>query len=82
MKRERKINRETSYKNREQQMHSIKKVVSSSDSFFKKPVVKGITKTIAIGSVVFGALYISKYFFSATAKMIRSFKEVRDACKE
>ncbi len=60
----------------------IRKMAAQSEPFFKKPVVKKITNTIIISGTIFGVLYISKYFLSATAKMIRSFKEVKDACKE
>ncbi|WP_035085220.1 hypothetical protein [Aquimarina latercula] len=66
----------------QQNIDTIKKLTKESQPFFKKPIVKTVTNTIVIGGTVFGMLYLSKYFFSATAKMIRSFKEVRDACKE
>ncbi len=66
----------------QQNIDTIKKITQESEPFFKKPIVKTVTSTIVIGGTVFGILYLSKYFFSATAKMIRSFKEVRDACKE
>ncbi|WP_103866716.1 hypothetical protein [Aquimarina sp. I32.4] len=65
-----------------QNINTIRKMVTKSEPCFNKPIVKTITNTIVIGGTVFGTLYLSKYFFSATAKMIRSFKEVRDACKE
>ena len=49
-----------------------------SDSFFKKPVVK-----IVIGAgVVFGALYVSKYFINTAAEAVRACKNFRNAVKE
>ncbi|WP_027393518.1 hypothetical protein [Aquimarina latercula] len=65
-----------------QNINTIKKITKESEPFFKKPIVKTVTNTIVIGGTIFGVLYLSKYFFNATAKMIRSFKEVRDACRE
>ncbi|MBG6170405.1 hypothetical protein IWQ47_003490 [Aquimarina sp. EL_43] len=62
--------------------NTFRKFSTQGDDFLNKPIVKTVTKTILISGGIFGALYISKYFFSATAKMIKSFKEVKNACKE
>ncbi|MHA7056788.1 hypothetical protein ACWGOQ_0006180 [Aquimarina sp. M1] len=78
----RRIKKDLSKKKIKENIHTIRKITKESEPFFKKPILKTVTNTIVIGGTVFGMLYLSKYFFSATAKMIRSFKEVRDACKE
>lgn len=50
----------------------------ASDGFFKKPVVK-----IVIGAgVVFGVLYISKYFINTAAETVRACKNFSNAVKE
>lgn len=50
----------------------------TSDGFFKKPVVK-----LAIGAgVVFGALYLSRYFMNASAEAVRAYKNLRQAVNE
>ncbi|KZS39730.1 hypothetical protein AWE51_08750 [Aquimarina aggregata] len=66
----------------EQNIHTIRKITKQSEPFFKRPIARTMTKTIMISGALFGVLYISKYFFSTTAKMITSFKEVRNACRE
>ncbi len=75
------LKRKLHQKSIKQNINTIRRIAHESEPFFKKPVVKKVTTTIVVGGTIFGLLYLSKYFFSATAKMIRSFKEVKDACK-
>ncbi|WP_132066218.1 hypothetical protein [Aquimarina spinulae] len=63
-------------------INTFRKFSTQGDDFLNKPIVKTVAKTILISGGIFGVLYISKYFFSVTAKMIKSFKEMRNACKE
>ncbi|GAA3522325.1 hypothetical protein GCM10022393_41080 [Aquimarina addita] len=65
----------------EEHIDVIEKFTHKSDAFFNKPIVKKVGKTILITGAVFGGLFLSKYFLSATAKMIKSCKEIKDAWK-
>ncbi|WP_438710261.1 hypothetical protein ACSTS3_14405 [Aquimarina muelleri] len=58
------------------------KKVTQKDYFSEKPIVKIIANTVLISGTIFGVLFLSRYFLSATAKMINSCKEVRDAWKK
>ncbi len=60
---------------------TIRKIRYQSDLFLDKPLVKTVTKTVAVSVAVFGFLYVSRYFLTATANMITSCKKVRDAWK-
>ncbi len=41
-----------------------------------------ITKTIVIGAVAFGILYLSKYLINETAATIKAVKNLREAIKQ
>ncbi len=70
-------------KNRiEENLQNIKVLTHHSDEFFNRPNVKRVIKIAVVSGTVFGALYISKYFLNATAKMIDSYKNVRDAWRK
>ena len=75
----RRIRRNTPKNRIEGNSKPFRKITSQSDQFFKKPIVKKITKTVVISGAVFGLIYISRYFLSATADMITSCKKIRDA---
>ncbi len=60
---------------KEQDTHGEKYPMYASDNFFKKPVVK-----LVIGAgILFGTLYVSKYFLNASADVIRACKNVKNA---
>ncbi len=50
----------------------------ASDDFFKKPIVKIVVRA----GIVFGALYISRYFINTAAETVRACKNFRNAVKE
>ena len=82
---ERKRIRKPSIPNRQTELEDhlthIKKTTTPGDQFFNKPLVRNIAKTIIISGTAFGVLYVSRYFLGATANLIKSCKELRDAWK-
>ncbi len=57
-------------------------IISESNAFFNKSTVKRAIKIAVVSGSIFGVLYASKYLLNATAKMIYSCKNLRDAWRK